>query len=80
MFVGNPIGLIRALVEKGQGFDEAIEIAKKGIADSDWNVRSESIGLITTYVEKGQGFDAAIEIAKKGIADSDLHIRYASIG
>ena len=56
--------MIKALVEKGQSYDAAIEMAGKYVVDSDSYIRYLSIDLIQAIVKKGR-IDAAIEIARK---------------
>lgn len=67
--------LFQALVEKGQGFTEALAAAEKGITDQNEYVRNSALVLLKALVEKGQGFPEAIVVATEGITDQDYGVR-----
>jgi hypothetical protein len=62
--------LFKALFEKGQGYEEAIE----GIKNNDFY---SVFQLLEVLVKKGQGYREAIKAASEGLKrDSDIHSAY----
>ena len=77
--------LFKALVDQGQGFDEAIEAAKAGmqrdniIQSGNGLISFIALGLFKALVNQGQGLVEAIEIAKADMQSENDWISFLAL-
>lgn len=61
------------MVEKEQGYGEAIDAAKEGI--KSYHINNMALQLFKALVEKGQGYGEAIKVASAGMNNPDRNMR-----
>jgi hypothetical protein len=62
-----PSNSFKSLVEKGQGYEKAIDAASKGMNSQDWFVQNGSFRLFNALVAKGQQITVVKALKEKRI-------------
>jgi len=69
------LNLFTFLVNQGEEFEKAIEVAQVAFKTKNSDVRRAASGLFERLLKQGQGYKEAIETAVGGIQDKDDYIR-----